>query len=60
MSPTPTLQETGLTVLRPIREDDFLAASNSDLTMKELKDILLEIGRNDLISLLITKGIAQN
>lgn len=39
-----------------IRLFKFLATSNPDLTIKELKDILLEIGRNDLISLLITKA----
>ena len=43
-----------------IRLFDYLAASNPDLTIKELKDNLLEIGRNDLISLLITRGITQN
>lgn len=39
-----------------IRLFEFLATWNPDLTIKELKDILLEIGRNDLISLLITKA----
>ena len=39
-----------------IRLFDFLAASNPDLTIKKLKDILREIGRNDLVSLLIAKG----
>ena len=43
-----------------IRLFDYLTASNPDLTIKELKDILFEIGRNDLISLLITRGITQN
>ena len=43
-----------------IRLFDYLAASNPDLTIKELKDNLLKIGRNDLISLLITRGITQN
>ena len=43
-----------------IRLFDFLAASNPDLTIKELKDILLEIERSDLISLLIKKGISKN
>ena len=39
---------------------DFLATSNPDLTIKELRDILLEIERSDLISLLIKKGISKN
>ena len=39
-----------------IRLFDFLAASNPDLTIKELKDILREIGRNDVVSLLMAKG----
>ena len=43
-----------------IRLFDYLATSKPDLTIKELKDILLKIGRNDLISLLVTKGISQN
>ena len=43
-----------------IRLFDYLTASNPDLTIKELKDILFKIGRNDLISLLITRGITQN
>ena len=40
-----------------IRLFDYLATSKPDLTIKDLKDILL---RNDLISLLVTKGISQN
>ena len=43
-----------------IRLFHYLATSKPDLTIKELKDILLKIGRNDLISLLVTKGISQN
>ena len=43
-----------------IRLFDYLAASNPDLTIKELKDILFEIRRNDLIILLIKRGITQN
>ena len=39
-----------------IRLFDYLATSKPDLTIKDLKDILL----NDLISLLVTKGISQN
>ena len=39
-----------------IRLFDFLAASNPDLTIKKLKDTLREIGRNDLVYLLIAKG----
>ena len=35
---------------------DFLATSNPDLTIKKLKDILREIGRNDLVYLLTAKG----
>ena len=40
-----------------IRLFEFLEATQPDLTIKELKDVLLEIKRNDLISLLTTKGI---
>lgn len=35
---------------------DYLETSNPDLTIKELKETILEIGRNDLFSLLTTKG----
>ena len=40
-----------------IRLFEFLEATQRDLTIKELKDALLEIRRNDLFSLLTTKGI---
>ena len=40
-----------------IRLFESLEASQPDLTIKQLKDALLEIGRNDLFSLLTTKGI---
>ena len=40
-----------------IRLFEFLEATQPDLTIKELKDALLEIRRNDLFSLLTTKGI---
>lgn len=39
---------------------DFLETSNPDLTIKELKETILEIGRNDLFSLLTTKGNKKN
>ncbi|XP_022802850.1 uncharacterized protein LOC111340292 isoform X2 [Stylophora pistillata] len=39
-----------------IRLFDFLEISKPDLTIKELKETMLEIGRNDLFSLLTTKG----
>ena len=34
----------------------FLETSKPDLTIKELKETMLEIGRNDLLSLLTTEG----
>ena len=40
-----------------IRLFEFLEATQPDLTIKELKDALLEIRRNDLFCLLTTKGI---
>ena len=40
-----------------IRLFEFLEATQPDLTIKELKQALLEIRRNDLFSLLATKGI---
>ena len=39
-----------------IRLFDFLATANPDLMIKELKEILREIGRNDLVYLLVAKG----
>ena len=40
-----------------IRLFEFLEATQPDLTIKQLKDALLEIRRNDLFSLLSTKGM---
>ena len=38
----------------------FLETSKPDLTIKELKETMLEIGRNDLLSLLTTEGNKKN
>ena len=35
---------------------DFLESWKPDLTIKELKETMLEIGRNDLLNLLTTEG----
>ena len=40
-----------------IRLFEFLEVTKPDLTIKQLKDALLRIRRNDLFSLLTTKGI---
>lgn len=40
-----------------IRLFEFLEVTQPDLTIKQLKDALLEIRRNDLFSLLSTKGM---
>ena len=40
-----------------IRLFEFLEVTQPDLTIKQLKDALLEIKRNDLFSLLTTRGL---
>ena len=39
---------------------DFLESWKPDLTIKELKETMLEIGRNDLLNLLTTEGNQKN